>query len=81
MNLKILANRKEWIASLVVFLCSIQVLDGYPSGAGLSACNTLTPKHEDALEPSEYTSPYSVQVEDDIRTYTFGFPITGIDNL
>ena len=73
----VFVTKKQWVGSLVGFLCLIHVLDGYPSGAGLSACSTLKPNHEDAPEPSKYTSPYSVQVEDDIRIYTAGFPITG----
>ena len=61
----------------VATVCFVKLLNGYPSGAGISACSTLKPQHEDALEPSEYTSPYSVQIEDDTRTYRFGKPITG----
>ena len=73
---------KHLIVSVsVATVCFVKLLDGYPSGAGISACSTLKPQHEDALEPSEYTSPYSVQIEDDTRTYSYGEPITGMFNV
>ncbi len=76
---EMVSPQPAWTLAALLLMCFvyIDVVSGYPSGAGLTACVTLTPKHKDAPNPSEYTSPYSVEVVDDIRTYSPGKPITG----
>ncbi len=65
-----------WTAFLVGSLCCCEI-EGHPSGAGRTACDTLQPDHKEAPDPSKYASPYSVQVADDTRIYKPGEKLTG----
>ena len=66
---------------VIILLCILCLLiswraDGYGSGAGSNACNTLRPGDSHGT-PSEDASPYTVKVLNNVTEYTPGTKISG----
>ena len=76
MKPRLILKTDNYLVSIILVLINwILEVNGYPSGAGLSACSRLMPDHKEAQKPAESTSPYTVEVIRGDTYYSYGKPI------
>ena len=71
-------NSKEYFILIVLLMqCSIATVSSHPAGAPTSACETMDPSIGHGSTAQTGQSPYTLEVLNDVTTYTPGSAVQG----